>query len=66
MPLLEKTAVDSQAEADVRQRALIKELFEEIRAEAYFLWQKRGSPDGDDLSDWYTAQEKVLEEAHGA
>lgn len=64
MALLEKAAVDSHA--DERKRALIRELFEDIQAEAYFIWQNRGSPHGDDLSDWLTAEEKVLAEAHGS
>ncbi len=63
MQLLEKPAVDSQA--DARKRALIKELFEEIQAEAYFLWQKRGAPHGSAWIDWFTAQEKLLSEAQG-
>lgn len=51
---------------DVRRRALIDELFDEIQAEAYSLWQKRGSPHGGDLRDWFTAEEKLLSEAHGS
>ena len=61
MPLLEEPAVDSQA--DARKRALIKELFEDIQAEAYFLWQNRGCPHGSAWIDWFTAQEKLVSEA---
>ena len=61
MPVLERKAVDSQAEA--RKRALTRELFDEIQTEAYFLWQRRGSPHGDDWRDWFAAQNKVLSEA---
>ena len=61
MPLLEEPAVDSQAET--RKRALVKELYDEIQAEAYFLWQNRGSPHGSDWIDWFAAQEKLVAEA---
>ena len=58
MPVLEATAVDVQAES--RKHALIEEIFDEIRAEAYFHWQERGSPHGSAWIDWFTAQEKLL------
>ena len=61
MPVLEATAVDVQAES--RKRALIEEIFDEIQAEAYFHWQKRGSPHGSAWIDWFTAQEKLVEAA---
>ncbi len=64
MPVLEREAVDT-TQTEARKRALTRELFDEIQAEAYFLWQKRGSPNGDDWRDWFTAQKKVISRANG-
>ncbi len=61
MQRLKEPAVDSQAET--RKRALINELFDDIQAAAYCLWQDRGSPHGSDWIDWFTAQEKLIAEA---
>jgi hypothetical protein len=35
---------------------------EEIAARAYQLYLERGASDGNDLQDWFTAEDRVLEE----
>ena len=64
MSLRSKQAVDNQA--DTRKRAFTRELFEEVQTEAYFLWQKRGSRHGDEVSDWLAAEENLVSRAGGS
>ncbi|MBX3738038.1 MAG: DUF2934 domain-containing protein [Candidatus Didemnitutus sp.] len=40
------------------------DLTEEIRHEAYLLWQQDGCPDGHELDHWLAAQEKVRHRHH--
>jgi hypothetical protein len=36
--------------------------FEEKQVAAYHLWQKRGSPHGDDMTDWLAVERRAEEE----
>ncbi len=59
MPVLEATIEDA-VQVEDRKRALISEVFDEIQALAYALWQERGSPHGSDWADWIAAEEKLV------
>ncbi|MDH4237229.1 MAG: DUF2934 domain-containing protein [Nitrospira sp.] len=37
-----------------------------IAQKAYELWEQRGCQEGNDLRDWYDAEEIVMEEIHEA
>jgi|GEM_PF-2432483 len=43
----------------------VKPGHEETRVQAYYRWQKRGSPEGDSLTDWLASEEQNAAEAEG-
>lgn len=57
-------AADPRAKS--RKQAIVRELCDDIRTEAYYLWQKRGCPHGSAWIDWFRAEEKVISAATAA
>lgn len=41
-------------------------MWERIARKAYELWEQRGYQEGNDLRDWFDAEEIVMEEIHEA
>lgn len=41
-------------------------MWDRIAQKAYELWEQRGREDGNDLRDWFDAEELVMEEIHEA
>lgn len=41
-------------------------MWDRIAEKAYELWEQRGRQDGNDLRDWFDAEELVMEEIHEA
>ncbi|MBX9771447.1 MAG: DUF2934 domain-containing protein [Candidatus Obscuribacterales bacterium] len=52
-----KSSASKQKQAQPTARQNIQR---EIQARAYSLWQQRGRPHGDELSDWFTAERELI------
>ena len=49
---------------DQRQTVVVQDSDEQIRKQAYYLWQQDGCPDGRALDHWLAAQE-IVRRRHG-